>query len=156
MIYLKKKQELEKLRKHKMQGNYIRSRAQWIEEGEKPSSYFCRLESRNFTNKIIPSLDLDNGETIFDQSRILSETKMFYENLYKNRINNDVYLENDLVQYNFPTLSTKESESLEGEITLAEASNTLSNMKSNKSPGSDGFSSEFFKCFWKYVGVYVV
>jgi hypothetical protein len=56
--------------------------------------YFCRFESRNFKNKIISSLELDNGEKIYDQSKILSETKIFYENLYKNRINN-VDLEND-------------------------------------------------------------
>ena len=29
-------------------------------------------------------------------------------------------------------------------------------MQSNKSPGSDGFSTEFFKVFWKYIGIYVV
>lgn len=31
----------------------IRSRAHWLEEGEKPSKYFCNLESRNFLNKTI-------------------------------------------------------------------------------------------------------
>ena len=29
-------------------------------------------------------------------------------------------------------------------------------MKNNRSPGSDGFSSEFFKVFWKYLGHFVV
>jgi hypothetical protein len=29
-------------------------------------------------------------------------------------------------------------------------------MKSNKSPGSDGFLVEFFKMFWKYIGIFVV
>ena len=29
-------------------------------------------------------------------------------------------------------------------------------MKNNKSPGSDGFTSEFFKCFWKYLGTFIV
>jgi hypothetical protein len=53
-----------------------------------------------------------------------------------------------------PKLSRTESESLEGEITLEEASNTLYKMKSNKSPGFDGFSAEFFKMFWKCCKVY--
>ena len=154
-----KKQELEKLRKHRLQGNYIRSRAKWVEEGEKPSSYFCKLESRNFTSKIIPQLELGNGDKIYDQSQILIETKNFYENLYKCNLNSvDFDLENELScdTCSIPKLSEIESESLEGEITFTEASNTLLKMKSNKSPGSDGFSAEFFKVFWKYIGVYVV
>jgi hypothetical protein len=58
-----------------------------------------------------------------------------------------LYLQNELANYDIPTLSERESESIEGEITLIEASNTLRKMKSNKSLGSDGFSSEFFKVF---------
>lgn len=50
-ILADKQIEFENLRAHKLKGNYIRSRAQWIEEGEKPTRYFCNLESRNFINK---------------------------------------------------------------------------------------------------------
>ena len=32
-------------------------------------------------------------------------------------------------------------------LTLSELSIALQNMKNNKSPGTDGFSSEFFKSF---------
>ena len=35
--------------------------------------------------------------------------------------------------------------SLEGEINVNEASKVLQKMNNNKSPGSDGFSTEFFK-----------
>ena len=151
-----KNQELEKLRKHKLQGNYIRSRAKWIEEGEKPSSYFCKLESRNFIRKIIPKLELDSGEVIYDQTKILTETKSFYTKLYENKLDNVNFgLNNELIYADIPKLSETESDSLEGEITFSEASKTLSSMKANKSPGS-GFSSEFLKVFWKYIGVFVV
>lgn len=44
---------LEKLRKEKLFGHMIWSRAHWMEEGEKPSKYFCNLESRNYINKTI-------------------------------------------------------------------------------------------------------
>ena len=37
-----------------------------------------------------------------------------------------------------------EASDLEGEITMHEINNCLRNMKNNKSPGSDGFSVEFF------------
>ena len=41
---------------------------------------------------------------------------------------------------NIPTLTLQEKTSLEGKITLDEASSALKNMKNNKSPGSDGFT----------------
>lgn len=44
------------------------------------------------------------------------------------------------------------SNNLEGYITNEEALLALKNMKNNKSPGSDGFTTEFFKFFWKDLG----
>jgi hypothetical protein len=40
-------------------------------------------------------------------------------------------------------LSLDEQLSLEGEINVNEASKVLQKMNNNKSPGSDGFSTEF-------------
>ena len=37
-------------------------------------------------------------------------------------------------------------------ITYEEAGTVLKNMKNNKSPGSDGYTVEFFKLFWKDLG----
>ena len=48
-----KKGERENLRKLKLLGNIVRSRAKWVNEREKPTKYFLNLENRNFTNKII-------------------------------------------------------------------------------------------------------
>ena len=44
----KLKQELCNLREEKLQGFLVRSRANIIENGEKPSQYFCSLESNNY------------------------------------------------------------------------------------------------------------
>ena len=46
--------------------------------------------------------------------------------------------------------------SLEGKISYEEASKTLLSMSNNKSPGSDGFTAEFFKMFWKNIGHFVI
>ena len=46
-----KKRELESLRKEKLKGIMIRSRAQWLSEGERPSMYFCSLEKHYYTEK---------------------------------------------------------------------------------------------------------
>lgn len=142
-----KQKELQALRTEKLKGNLLRSKAKWVMEGEKPSHYFCNLESRNFTNKIIPNVQKENGDIISDQKEILKEATFFYQELYSYKdsetgINRD--LNTELNNYKVPKLSVMDSEGLEGLITYTEASNTLKNMKNDKSPGSSGFTTEFF------------
>ncbi len=40
----------------KAQGAFVRSRAKWMEEGEKNTAYFCRLEKRRQQSNAIHSL----------------------------------------------------------------------------------------------------
>jgi hypothetical protein len=54
MNYVVRRRNWRRLENSKLQGIYVRSRARWVEEGEKPSRYFCALESRNYSNKITP------------------------------------------------------------------------------------------------------
>ena len=54
--------ELETIRAEYMQGLLTRTRAKWIEEGEKPSRYFCSLEKRNYIEKNITKITTDSGE----------------------------------------------------------------------------------------------
>ena len=52
-----------------------------------------------------------------------------------------------------PTLSSEEKESLEGLISEEEALAVLKRMNKQKSPGSDGFTTEFYKKkIWKDIG----
>ena len=62
LIVEEKKVELEKLRERSIQGNIIRSRAQWLNEGEKPSKYFCSLEKYNYVEKTIKCIQIDSGK----------------------------------------------------------------------------------------------
>ena len=48
-----KKIELEEIRHDQMKGNIVRSRINGIREGEKPTKYFCCLESQNYIDKTI-------------------------------------------------------------------------------------------------------
>ena len=79
---------------------------------------------------------------------------MFYQRLYSERQVEDCEIL-DMAQ-DIPMLTLQKKTSLEGEITLAEASLALKNMKNYKSPGSDGFTAEFFKFFWLQLGSFVV
>ena len=78
------KEELGKLSDYITQGIILRSRAKWYEEGEKPSSYFLRLEKRNKSKSHIRKLIVDdNIEKIeTDDSAILYELRKSYSTLY--------------------------------------------------------------------------
>ena len=155
-----KKHELESLRNEKMKGKLVRSRAQWVDEGEKPTKYFCGLESKNYTSKIIPKVEKYNGEIVTDQKEILKEVQYFYENLYKNKDEDKGCSLKDIVEglkgASIRKLTEEEKDHLEGEIGSFEAGEILKKMKNNKSPGSDGFTSEFLKFFWKDLKVFVI
>ena len=71
------KAELQNLRGKKLHGSLIRSKARWIEHGEKPSKYFCNLENRNFVSKRMTSLINEKGEELNDQLSIKNEVFFF-------------------------------------------------------------------------------
>lgn len=75
------KENLETVRNEKLKGSIIRSRVQWIEEGEKPNKYFLNLENHNFENKTISRLIDKSGNEITNQKEILNEVKSFYAKL---------------------------------------------------------------------------
>lgn len=149
-----KNKELEVIRSKRMEGVLLRSKARWIAEGEKISKYFCNLEKRNYISKNMPKLVNNQNTIIEDQKGIEREVKTFYENLYKKRNTTDYDI--DRLVRSIPKLSNEEQHSLSGKITIEEATNSLKNMKNGKSPGTDGFTVEFFKFFWKSIGHFVV
>lgn len=151
-----KRTELRNIRNKTLQGLMIRSRTKWIDEGEKPTKYFCNMENRNYTSKAMPNLFKSNGVLTETESEIIKETKLFYENLYTFRAVNDVNLEHILNFPDIPKLNEQQKNSLEGLIKEEEVKRCLQNMKNNKSPGSDGFTAEFLKFFWNDIGKYIV
>ena len=152
-----KKCELEKLRESLIQGHVVRSRAQWLSEGEKPSKFFCSLEKHNYIEKTIKCIQLDNGTKLTDQKEILNEIRNFYSSLFSQQTPLSVaHLESILGKYNIRKLTQAESDTLEGDLNLQEISFALKNMKNNKCPGVDGFPAEFFKFFWGHLKYFVV
>ena len=57
----------------------IRAMIRWA-EGEKPTKYFCNLESRNSVNKAVPKNVKEDGTIINKQEDILKEIQSFYSN----------------------------------------------------------------------------
>ena len=131
----------------------MRSKARWYENGKKNSKYFLNPKNRNFLRKKISKLKLSNGEETDDPKTILEEEKTFDKNLYSTRNvdpNNsefDAFLNNNLLT----PLNEDQSKKCEGLLTEQECYQALKDMDNSKTPGSDGFSSEFYKFFWESI-----
>jgi exonuclease III len=145
---------LTELRKTKMDGILLRSKARWAAKGEKISKYYCNLEKRHYVSKQMFKLVTKDGTCLDRTEEMLVETKQYFETLYSERPVQEI----DLQEYSqtLPKLTDMEADQLEGLITLAEASNALKNMTNGKSPGSDGITVDFLKFFWNQLGTFVV
>ena len=152
------KTELYSIRQENLKGSMIRSKAKDIDQGEKPTKYFCNLEKHNFISKTMTQLQKDDGTVISEQQEILKEAENFYKTLYQSRDSDleDIDLEEYVKINDMKTLSDDQANNLEGLLTYEEISKTLYNMKNEKSPGISGFAAEFFKVFWKDIGQFVL
>ena len=154
LLLEEKKLSLQEIRDQKLRGMIIRSRINWIQNGEKPSRYFSKLESRNYVAKRMAFLEKDDGTVIYEQNELLEETKQFYKNLYEKRHMNIIDI--DVLVNHQKKLSDIQRDSIEGNITFREAADALRNMKDNKSPGNSGFTTEFYKFFFQNIGHFLV
>ena len=116
------KKEIEEINNNKTRGSMVRSKARWENLAEKPTEYFCNLEKRNYVNKTIYRLQLENGEITTDQKRILREQEKFYCTLYTSKGGVDSEYVKDL---NCPQISIEEKLILDAPITCDEITNAL-------------------------------
>ena len=143
----------------KNNGIILRSKAKWVEEGEKNTKYFLNLEKRNYNSKCIKTLINKEGKEITDMEKILEEQKLFYENLYTTKIGDDQECRDATKSFSInnqtPILLETDKIDCEKSITLEECSKALKLLPNNKSPGSDGFTTNFYKFFWKDIKDFV-
>ncbi len=152
-----KKKELDEMSQNKAMGYQIRSRAKWIEDGEKSSAYFSRLENFRQTNSVIEELECKSGSTVHSDEDILMEASQFYSELYSSQKpaaeDIDTYMNN----IHFPrTLTEVQRDLCEGIITKQDCENVINNIKKNRSPGLDGLPIEFYLAFWPLIGDFLV
>ena len=151
------KEELEQINAEKARGAMMRSKADWVEFGEKNTSYFLKLETRNKQVKNITKLIDDNEKEITDQNDILQEELDFYRKLYTQPkdANNREEIKQFFLNEDTPKISEENKTLCDSDISLEEIGRALKELKNGKSPGSDGFPPDFYKFFWSDLKVLV-
>ena len=130
------------------------TRAQWVENGEKPSKFFLQLEKSNYINKSIKELAVDENTTITDQTLIIDELRNFFKDLYSNKLSTRDLKESlkKLDTSGLKKIPDEMSEALNEQISFKELSDAVFSSKNHTSPGPDAFSVEFYKVFWDQIG----
>ena len=148
------KENIEKANSEKARGAMLRSKANWVEYGEKNSSFFLKLENRNRDIKNITHLINDSDEAIQGQKEILEEELRYYQSLYtqppenfegrrKREVTKTLFLGEGI-----PKISEEDRVLCDEDITIEEVGRALKDLKNGKTPGTDGFPPDFYKFFW--------
>ena len=84
-----------------------------------------------------------------DTAEIQSIIRDYYKQPYANKMDNLGEMDKFLERYNIPRLNQEEIESMNRPITSNEIETVIKNLPTNKSPGPDGFTGEFYQTFRK-------
>ncbi len=116
----------------------------WDKAGKMLALQLKQLESK----QCIPAVRNAKGTIIKDQSLIGCAFRELYSDLYQSECPaQDHNLENFLKNVSLPVLNVSQIEELENSITTEEIMMAVKSLATGKSPGGDGFTSEFYKCF---------
>jgi hypothetical protein len=129
----------------------LRSRATWLKNGDSNTKYFHNVASHNRQKKLIWSINNGDSE-IRGQEAIKNEAVLHFSQQYK--ATGERFLQDKGTAAGlFPRLVTgDEADALYKPVTLSEIKDILTHFNSERSPGPDGWTSEFFCFFFDLVG----
>ena len=80
-------------------------------------------------------------------AEIQSIIRDYYKQLYAKKMDNLEEMDKSLERYNLPRLKQEEIENMNRPITSNEIETVIKNLTTNKSPGPDDFTGEFYQTF---------
>lgn len=143
------KRELSEIYSIKANEAIMRSRANWSLLGEQPTSYFLGLEKRSVKDKTISALKDRDGNLVSSNKNILATQKEFFESIYKEDPASLSSLDElPLSSQEVPQITAQKKRLLDQPFTPRELLSAVKDLGSNKCPGSDGLTKEFYLKFW--------
>ncbi|CAM5134109.1 unnamed protein product [Eretmochelys imbricata] len=145
-----KREELRALEEHRARGAFVRSRIRLLREMDRGSRFFYALEKKRGAKKHITCLLAEDGTPLTDPVEMCGRARAFYAGLFSPGPTDPNACR--VLWDGLPTVSAGDRDRLELPLTLAELSEALRCMPTDKSPGMDGLTVEFYRAFWDVLG----
>ncbi|KAH1108544.1 hypothetical protein J1N35_012312 [Gossypium stocksii] len=126
-----------------------RARANWLQLGDKNSSFFHKFVSVRKKINTISRLEGNEGEEIIREREIEDEATSFFQRLFQSNGIGDL---SHLLTGIEPSISLELNLALLSPFTAEEIKSALKGMGPTKVPGYDGFPALFFQKYWHIIG----
>lgn len=143
----KKRNQIEEIYTQEIHKKLLYTKQKYYEGGSKYSKVLAYKLRRQQADNTIYKIRDPKTKNIHNQIKEIKNCfKEYYEKLYSQpTVNTDQKMETLLKSLNVPKLTEAENKALTSQITKEEIYSAIARLKANKSPGADGFSSEWYK-----------
>ena len=139
--------DLQALNLAQHEASKIRSRAQWLEDGEKPMKYFFSLETTQADKNSVKVIYNSDGHVVSSQREIEDAHHDFYRKLYSKEPV-DFQIQREFLSNLDLNLLDHDVEFCERILSANEITQAVRSLSQGKTPNSDGLPQEFYIKCW--------
>ena len=144
---IKVRAEINEIQTKKTIAMINKTKSQFFEKINKIDKPLARFIKKKRDRTQISIIKNEKGEVTTDTAEIQSILRDYYKQLNANKMDNLEEMDKFLERYNLPRLNQEEIENMNRPVTSNEIETVVKNLPTNKSPGPDGFTGEFYQIF---------
>ncbi|KAL1194824.1 putative ribonuclease H protein [Cardamine amara subsp. amara] len=130
-----------------------KSKLHWLKVGDKNNKTFHRAAVTREANNSIREIVCGDGRVVSSEEEIKEEAELFFKNFLQLTPQDYAGISVNELQNLLPFRCSEEDRAkLTKDVSGEEIKKVLFSMPNDKSPGPDGFTSEFYKAAWDIIG----